>query len=190
MASLTGGGIMTKTRTKNTALVDPTGEKTAEIKLREAVGRELVSPEDVYAPLNAIVQSNPHLRPLVEQAWGAINQLHEQQTKALALVATFETLVQDARNQRDIAIKDRALGLVEAWEGGKEYATAQTLNESVDMITEIIDRDRDEVFKALDILFNGGWVDVQTVSILDDLVSHIAHDMDYGNYADKETDDE
>lgn len=182
---------MTKTRTKEKeALVDPTGEKTAEIKLRESLGCELVTPEDAFAPLNAIVQSNPNLRPLVEQAWGAINQLHEQQSKALSLVAMFETLLQDARNQRDIAIQDRAFGIVESWEAGKEYATAQALNESVDMITEIIDRDRDEVFKALDILFNGGMVDMQTVSILDDLVSHIAHDMDYGDYADEETQDE
>lgn len=152
-------------------------QDTELMELREAMGRDLLTPESLFPRLNEIVVAHPDMRGVVESVWGMVEAMHQQQGRALALLTAVKAALAEANNQLTNRLIDDAEMMARLWEAGDEHGRGALRQETIDLITGLIDRDEAVVARAINIFFDGGILDEFAVDSLDDLILHISTDL-------------
>lgn len=160
------------------------------VMLREEMQTELVTAESAFPFLNNIAQSNPELIPLIKLAWDVIEQLQNQQNKALAMMVGLKAALEKAETRLTMNVREDAEAITAMWDAGTEYGRGELRQETIDLITQLIDRDEHVVERALRILFDGGILDEFAVDMLDDFILHVSTDSELAKANNFDDDDE
>lgn len=160
------------------------------VMLREEMQVTLATHEDAYPILKTMADNHPELVPMISQVWGVIEQLHTQQNKALAMMVGFKAALDEAQKQLAVNIREDNNAMSAMWDAGTEYGRGQLRQETIDLITQVIDRDEHVVERALRIFFDGGILDEYAVDMLDDLILHISTDSRLAKANNFDDDDE
>jgi len=143
--------------------------------LSHELGRVVVSLDAVRAIFDKTLAENPESEKALKSVWSAVLALNEEKGKMMAMIKSLREGLALAMDERDEAIKSRGAVILSAWESGQEFADGQFIQNAADALAEIVGRDVNEVYKALDILLVFTEVDDEAVVMLDELFGYLAH---------------
>lgn len=167
-----------------------TDELAIRADVRNTLGRDMVTVDYMREMFEVLASKHPQSETVLQTVWRAVLALNEQQNAMIAMIQGAREALRVAVEERDEVVKDRGRAILQAWDAGEEFGRNDFIHNAAESLAEIVDRDFEGVYKALDIILSFSGVNEKAAGMMDELFGYVAHEMAHDMNPDTEGEDE